>query len=127
MPDREKVIEALDHCMETKCKGCPYLHEESGSMCYDTLMGDAAELLKAQEPRVLSLEEVLGGDECWFEYINGYCGHVNAYMEEDNITTIIYRTNVRPVEVLITDYMKKWRCWSDRPTGEQRKLVKWDG
>ena len=80
----------------------------------------------AQEPRVLSLEEVLGGDECWFEYINGYCGHVNAYMEEDNITTIIYRTNVRPVEVLITDYMKKWRCWSDRPTGEQRKAVKWD-
>lgn len=83
------------------------------------------DLLKTHEPWVLTLEEVLGGDECWFEYINGYCGHVNAYMQ-DNKTTIIYRTNIRPVEVLITDYMKKWRCWSDRPTEEKRKEVKWD-
>ena len=79
----------------------------------------------AQEPRVLSLEEVLGGDECWFEYITGSCGYADVYIR-DNKTAIIYRTYVRPVEVPITDYMKKWRCWSRCPIAEQRKAVKWD-
>lgn len=79
----------------------------------------------AHESRVLTLEEATE-DECWFEYINGSCGNADVYMK-DNKTAIIYRTNRRPVQVLITDYMKKWRCWSYRPTGKQRKEAKWDG
>lgn len=85
----------------------------------------ALALLKAQEPRVLTLEEVLVGDECWFEYINGSRGYADVYVQ-DNRTAIIYRTTTRPVEVPLTDYMKKWRCWSYRPTEEQRKEAKWD-
>ena len=80
------------------------------------------DLLK-EEPRVLSLEEATEG-ECWFEYINGSCGNADVYMK-DNKTAIIYRANRRSVQVQITDYMKKWRCWSYRPTNEQRKAVKW--
>ena len=74
MPDREKVIEALDHCMETKCKGCPYLHEESGPMCYDTLMGDAAELLKAQEPDASKYQYKYDHTDCiWYHDSRSKC------------------------------------------------------
>ena len=122
MPDREKVIMALEKEIAT----AEAIETIAGGFVYITngVARDALELLKEQEPQVLTLEEVLGGDECWFEYINGSCGYADVYMQ-DNKTAIIYRTNIRPGEVPITDYMKKWRCWSYRPTEEQRKAVKW--
>lgn len=116
----EKVLAILDGlrmCDEMTYSAYCDLHDEISRL---------DDLLKAQEPRVLSLEEVLGGDECWFEYINGSCGYADVYIQ-DNKTAIIHRTNIRPVEVPITDYMKKWRCWSYGLTAEQRKAVKWDG
>lgn len=126
MPDKEKAIKALELCdigSDNMCyeTDCPYYQEG----CTEQLKNDLLVLLNEQEPRVMILEEVLGGDECWFEYINGSCGYADVYMQ-DNKTAIIYRTNMRPGEVLITDYMKKWRCWSYRPTDEQRKAVNWD-
>lgn len=128
MADRGKVLRCLEACA-TGCEyGCPYEYEGTvvRHECKADLMRDALELLREQEPRVLTLEEVLGGDECWFEYINGSCGYADVYMQ-DNKTALIHRTNIRPGEVPITDYMKKWRCWSYRPTEEQRKGVKWNG
>ena len=127
MTDREKVIEGqkqvilhLHRMSEVGYDGDVPYYEDLRDKAEDAL-----ELLKAQEPRVLTLEEVFDGDECWFEYINGSCGYADVYMQ-DNKTSIIYRTNIRPGEVPITEYMKKWRCWSYRPTEEQRKEVKWE-
>ena len=128
MADRGKVLRALKRHLlapdDDECVGCPYFELEPHE-CERQLYADAVELLKAQEPRVLTLEEVLGGDECWFEYINGSFGYADVVMQ-DNTTALIYRTIVSTGEVLISDYGKKWRCWSYRPTYEQRKAVKWD-
>ena len=125
---REKVRNGLEQCANDEipesCKRCPYFG--NGVMCMTDLARDALEVLREQESRVLTLEEVLVGDECWFEYINGSRGYADVYVQ-DNRTAIIYRTTTRPVEVSLTDYIKKWRCWSYRPTEEQRKAVKWDG
>lgn len=129
MADRGKVMKGLKqhlivHDGGEECVGCPYSDFELLE-CERQLYLDVEELLKAPEPRVLSLEEATEG-ECWFEYINGSCGNADDVYMKDNKTAIIYRTNSRSVQVLITDYMKKWRCWSYRPTVEQRKEVKWD-
>lgn len=115
----ERVLAALDGFR---------MSDEMTYSAYSTLHDKISlldDLLKEQEPRVLTLEEVIVGDECWFEYINGSRGYADVYVQ-DNRTAIIYRTTTRPVEVSLTDYMKKWRCWSYRPTEEQRKAVKWN-
>lgn len=52
MPDRENVIKYLELCVSNsfECSlQCPYAAPVSG-FCYDNLMRDALELLKAQEP-----------------------------------------------------------------------------
>lgn len=53
MPDREKVIKALecclkesDHLYSNPCNDCPY----RGKECIDRMKTDALELLKEQEP-----------------------------------------------------------------------------
>ena len=89
--------------------------------------GDALELLKEQEPRVLTLEEVTGGGECYVEYRNGGYGYCDCYISDDAETINIYR----PLKIdYYADpelYKKTWRCWDRQPTDEQRKAVKWDG
>ena len=50
MPDREKVIEALEHCtrkFEPRCAGCPYFSE--CAMDLSAVERDALELLRGQE------------------------------------------------------------------------------
>ena len=88
-------------------------------------------MLKEQEPRVLTLDELrsLDGTDhfVWLED-NGEYELYDCYAE---VTT--YRNNVelntfgREVEFEPDneEYGKTWRCWSARPTEEQRKAVKW--
>lgn len=92
---------------------------------------DALALLREQEPRVLTLEDVCGGDECWIEYRYGGNGYADVYLEEPGATAKVYRCHPvgykRPETVWLHDYGKLWRGWTSRPTDEQRKAVKWDG
>lgn len=90
---------------------------------------EAIDLLKEQEPRVLTLEEVKAFD--W-----DYC-----YLEEERLPGKEYRaicgdyaltcitwpcvTSMR-IQHGDDSYGKTWRCWSARPTDEQRKTVKWE-
>ena len=89
-------------------------------------MEQAIAMLKAQEPRVLTLEEVKTAEVVFLEF-------------QDVITIRIVDTwfgngdgDIRLVGMDGTRYMAKaayndsWRCWTSRPTEEQRKAVKWD-
>ena len=122
--DRNKVIKGLECCVgNTGCPMCPYY-----SACDNDLMdllADALALLKEQEPRVLTLEEVLGGDECWVEYINGGCGYCDCYLDDDAKSIVINRTLRKDFNVSPNGYGKVWRCWNVRPTEEQREETPW--
>ena len=64
MTDREKVIKGLECCVRTiddcECAdNCPYETQCWEGTMYLDLMRDALALLKAQEPRVMTLEEVV--------------------------------------------------------------------
>ena len=115
----EETINGLQSMIQSK----KFIEHDFNGVVDEDVCERAIELLKEQEPRVLTLEEVLGGDECWFEYINGSSGYADVVIQ-DNTTALIYRTIVGTVP--ISDYGKKWRCWSYRPTEEQRKAAKWD-
>jgi len=65
MTDRGKVVKGLECCHVQRnevpplCEDCPYMNPMEGTCdALDELLGDALTLLKAQEPRVMTLEEV---------------------------------------------------------------------
>ena len=123
--DREKIINAIE-----KAK------KQSEEYAQDHIIVPFKEadmilaLLKGQEARVMTLDEVKAFD--W-----DYC-----YLEEERLPGKEYRIIcgnyalscitwpcVASMRIQHGDnnYGKKWRCWTFRPTDEQRKEVKWDG
>lgn len=138
---REKVIKGLSICIpetevhaEQGCTDCPYW------VCGDTvslpvrLIEDIRALLKAQEPRVMTAEDM------WKLKFN------DTVIIEQKIPSLlipaIVRDNIKyddALEVLqvVTAstngtanadyeyYGKTWRCWTSRPTDEQREATPW--
>ena len=136
MVDKEKVIKGLECCISGNtaiCKrvGCPYAEEHNGisDTCIDYLMADALALLKAQEPRVMTLEEVnaLDWDYCYLEQerLPGkeYRGMLGKY-----IMTCVTWPSITAAKISYgaENYGRTWRCWTSRPTDEQRQAVKWE-
>lgn len=139
MPDREKVIQWLEACSVGCEEGCPYEYDGLVSKveCKADLMRDALELLKAQEPRVLTLYEVRTAEDCMepvFLEMNAEretpdvfswrtVKHIVPLNDED----IYVLDNVGFSSALYSEYYGiTWRCWNKRPTYEQQKAVKWD-
>lgn len=96
------------------------------------------ELLKAQEPRLLQIKEMAFLEIAVFIETNGdlegkgtdlflaipYIYAVSQNMLGGYIAFIDCNTNVYDLQAI--DYGKLWRCWTSRPTEEQRKAVKWE-
>jgi hypothetical protein len=63
MPDREKVIKAIDICLgHGKCHDCHYSVAEAGYTainCRECMMRDALSLLKEQEKEIENLKEII--------------------------------------------------------------------
>ena len=121
---REKVIKGLGSCVEyfaCKVKGVMFDEwiEESRK---------AIALLKAQEPRVMTLEEAQGEDEVWFEFRPSNVGrYADCYMHDTGDRTRVYFTGKSVMSLFENaDYGRQWRCWTSRPTEEQRKAIPWN-
>ena len=122
--DCRKTITALAHCTydpdECPRSECPYWDEEH---CEFALMTDALALIKELMPRVLTLAEAHRMDECWFEWKDGSYGYAEILWEGGMMGIVrVHSHGQAPVSL----YGKNWRCWSHRPTDEQRKAEKWD-
>ena len=86
---------------------------------------DALELLKEQEPRVLTLEEVLKANPVWFEthglLLPAIIDHEESKAGDCVIVFGVFDGSYYP----INRYNKTWRCWTARPTDEQRERIPW--
>ena len=91
----------------------------------------AIEALKAQEPRVMTVEEVLALPEDTPIYIencdgpNGWDVYAGITKDADNdvVTGAIWAT----CEYWSQDeYGETWRCWTSRPTDEQMEAIPWN-
>ena len=96
-------------------------------------MDDAYQLLKAQQPRLMTLEEVKqhnNQDGCvWFEQTtyNAYAAFVRKEdFEIEVISPYILGNPINHGYWLNSNYNVTWRCWTSRPTDAQREAVKWD-
>ena len=140
MAELEKVIIALENCTdEIKCRDCPW--ETCETFCLSVkvpldLAKAALSLLKEQEPRVMTLEELEDALDTvvWLDIPNtenladGYSlimaySHKNGFILLDSP----FGDNPSQDRFEYKDYGITWRCWTFRPTDEQRKAVKWNG
>ena len=142
MTDREKVIKGLECCKPIMtqyglgaCDACPYdrasIPEYGICDCLFSLLTDALDLLKAQEPRVMTLEEIQqslrGGDTAFLLDVEDRLLIWTLYMAYNARTNcIVLRDDTDDVHVLrMEDYGVTWRCWTARPTDEQREAEAW--
>ena len=152
MDKLEKTIEGLDCCIghgkptprlgnePRDCENCPYsrINGINNMLCFRHLQRDALEILKAQEARVLKIKEMAFLEIAVFIETNGdlegkgtdlflaipYIYAVSQNMLDGYIAFVDGNTDVYDLQAI--DYGKCWRCWTSRPTDEQRKAVKWD-
>jgi hypothetical protein len=91
------------------------------------MMRDALSLLKAQEPRTMTLGKLLNAKniDVYLEEKSETQTHplllVGTENESRNQAAFFWPSIVRPLK----SYGKTWRCWTSRPTGEQRAETPW--
>lgn len=145
MDDREKVISMLKcvvnletvYAKDCKRRGCPY----AGTDCMMAVAADALALLREQEPRVMTLEEVRNlkyDDVVYYQGINtnsvesAIVLHGEKMVPEVNTRVVQFRhadgtggwNGINNAD--LNGYGKKWRCWTSRPTPEQMRETKWE-
>lgn len=132
MDDKEKVIKGLES-LRNICNAKSDMAIGKGKVAwagYANTADDALALLKAQEPRVMTLEEVN----------NLPYGHVLIETDKNEpirwLDALLFCKNINfsfdfitlegRARLLGVEYNREWRCWTSWPTDEQRKAVKWD-
>ena len=141
MDNREKVIKGLECCAECgKCKSeCPYDGKNDSIYgCTTQLAKDALELLKAQEPHVLSLEEIddivtktnKEHEMIFWAEVKSRTRYSFGVFQLDLSTNDDYEALLLgcawPAWYRRSSYGFRWRCWSSRPTDEQREATPWN-
>ena len=118
MADREKVIRGFECCLRNDHKKCPYYSADIlDTTCYTRLHTDALDMLKEQEPRVVTTADFENNPNL----DDGY--HLNVWEEYKDGARYGWNTiNVNDVRAF-TDLR---RYWTSRPNEEQRKAVPWD-
>ena len=137
MPDREKVIDALTACargdITCKLSGCPYWGEYDD--CIGKMARDALELLKGQEPRVLTLEEVMAlpnGEEDEAVVVREFRLPIGKVWNGETVCRWMGARDVQNAADWVygffhkSEYGHNWRCWTAMPTKVQREAVKWN-
>lgn len=132
MTKQEKVIKGLECCLpahDPDCDLCPY--DDIDLRCRAKLRDDIIAQLKAQEPRVLALDEIHSSMAVWLEDVDkadvmlaitesefyALHGLVRCFITSDN----------RRIAPSKREYGIRWRAWTSEPTDEMRKAVKWNG
>lgn len=128
MSDRNKVIEALEACVlkdpddSRNCRHCPRCNYGAfiTNSCINGVMADALALLKAQEPRVMTLEEVKQWCEIhphkqtpiWVEFQHGH-------------GTDGWRVGLVNSGLLAWCKDNEARCWTSCPDEKRRAETPW--
>lgn len=126
MADREKVIQHFQDAIEASGNNNKWRFVRLD------IIEDAIDLLKAQEPRVLTLNEVEDklDDVVWIEEpgcenLSANFAVIAAYSRKYNkVYAYFFSTSKKEFEY--GEYNKTWRCWSAKPSDAERKAVAWN-
>lgn len=144
----QQLLDALSRCVgattfkrEKNCEGCP-LYEEH--YCVDTMVslirekiGQAGRMNEAQ-PRVLTLEEVMKHYSLPPVFVDDL-GMQEDYLQDIQPLYFEFPSNdpwnvhwrghqhIRQyLDHWKPSYGQKWRCWTAKPTDEQREATPWE-
>jgi hypothetical protein len=127
LAELEKVIKGLECCIlhdpddKQRCSECPY----EGN-CVNRLKMDALSLLKAQEPRVMTKEEIIGWDGyIWFEFSGMRA--MKVVLIDYGMVREPFRGDYPTKELSWETCQETWRAWTAMPTAEQREAAPWAG
>lgn len=99
---------------------------EADKTSYDACVGAIA-LLKEQEPRVMVPTEVYTADFVYVEFDGVITPALRTSKEREGHRESYFATQQLGGEWMRwDDYGITWRCWTSRPTDEQKKAVKWE-
>lgn len=130
MADQEKLMEGLRHCatdepcFKEKYMNCPYRPTDAYDNCAMKLSRDVLEMVQAQQPRVLTLDEADEADICWLEVI-GVKRIIPCRISVFEVTATVHKLIANAEGFVLSEYGEVWRCWSARPSNGQRKAAKW--
>ena len=134
MADLEKVIEGLRCHSEPKfgpdeyfCETCSY----DEATCGLDVPNDALSLLKAQQARLMTLDEVKKlptETDVWIQHAGKFADDVirAATVSEVTNASISFWFGGSLYYMNYGEKPYGWICWTSRPTDEQRKAVKWE-
>jgi len=127
MTEPEKVIKELGRLSEWLFRQYQVVYDGDAPNYYDAYktVDDAIALLRKQEPRVMTLEEVEA-----MPY-----GHVLIETDKKDslrwLDALLFSKNANysfdfitlegRARLLGTEYNREWRCWTAKPTDEQRE------
>lgn len=130
-----KLPSCCEECFAFNDYGCMISGESCGHSfkSFESRMPSCP--MKDNEPRVLTLEEVMqyiGYSEkippkswekllLWTESRNG-TGVISGYRDVENLRNLIDMDGIDGTYIAY----KHWRCWSAKPTDEQREAVPWN-
>lgn len=127
MPDREKVVGHLYDCLAESGPGDLWV------LVRTDIVEDALALLKEQESRVMTLEEVkVCKEPVYLEAIpfSTFGSFFNwglvCTANENNVIVSVMLRNATMRHYDCAMYGKRWRCWTAKPTDKQRQAVKLD-
>ena len=137
---REKVLKGLEYCTApgNNCDmRCLYYNVDD---CEVRLKRDAFDMLKEQDARVMSLDEVAAltdGSIVWLEdhdkqdVIAGLLRDVIITASNERVVVLIHFAIVRNqlieiVTAMAEDYGIRWRCWTSRPDQATREATPWE-
>jgi hypothetical protein len=119
--DREKVIKGLEIVWDA------FNHMEHEM--YADYVFEALALLKAHEPRVLTLDEVkmLDSDYYYLESMRSPGKELREIVGAYGLTCVTWPSITWARQTMgDSGYAKTWRCWTSRPTEEEREAIPWE-
>lgn len=126
---RENAIKGLECCRRGFCFACRYNDGiEDARQCRQNLADDILALLKAQEPRVMTLEEVkkLDSDYYYLESMRSPGKELREIVGAYGLTCVTWPSITWARQTMgDSGYGKTWRCWTSHPTDAQREATPW--
>ena len=112
----KEAIDKLEHLINS-----PVGREEIDETCFEVM-----KYLAAQEPRVMTLEEVqLCENAMWIELLSGR-GFYAFVLDRMKNGILEISTRAAYLRYYSKDYDATWRCWTSRPTDKQREAIPWN-
>ena len=108
-----------------ECADCDLVQDDSE---LHEMYSDVIAMLVAQEPRVMTLEEVnaFDWDYCYLEEERLPGKEYRGILGKHILTCVTWPSiTASKITYGMDSYGRKWRCWTDRPSDTQRKAEPW--